>query len=67
VTCIANQGKTIGDKSPDNLHNKDAARYDAGKNQPLPLMRPVFMFMAMLILKVIIIYAMNVFDGISPG
>jgi hypothetical protein len=66
VTCIADQGKTIGDNSPKNLHNKDASRYDACKDQPLSLVRPVFVFMAMLVFPVIIIYAMNMFDGISP-
>ena len=66
VACIANQGKAIGDNPPDNLHDKNAACYGACQDQPFSFMRPVLVFMAMLIFDVIIVYAMNMFDGLSP-
>ena len=66
VTRIANQGKAIGDNPPYNLHDKNAACYSARQDQPFPFMRPVLMFVAMLVFDVIIVYAMDVFDGISP-
>ncbi len=66
VACIANQGKAIGDDSPDNLHDKNTACYSARQDQPFPFMRPVLMFMAMLIFDMVIVYAVNVFDGLSP-
>ena len=66
VTCIANQGETVGNNSSNNLHDKNTARYNAREDQPLPLMCPVLMFMSMLIFDMIIIYAMDVFDDVSP-
>ena len=66
MTCIANQGKTIGDNPPDNLHDKNTTCYSARQDESFSFMRPVLMFMAMLVFDVIIIYAMNVFDGFSP-
>jgi len=66
MTRIANQGKAIGDNPPNYLNDKNAACYGARQDQPFPFMRPVLMFMAMLIFDVIIVYAMDVFDGISP-
>ena len=66
MACIANQGKAIGDNPPDNLHDKNAACYSARQDQPFPFMRPVLMFVAMLVFDVIIVYAMNVFDVFSP-
>ena len=66
MACIANQVKAIGDNPPDNLHDKNSACYSARQDQPFPFMRPVLMFMSMLIFDVIIVYAMDVFDGLSP-
>ncbi len=66
VACIADQGKAIGDNPPDNLHDKNAACYSARQDQPFPFMRPVLVFVSMLIFDVIIVYAMDVFDGLSP-
>ena len=66
MTSIANQGKTIGDNPPNYLNDKNAACYSARQDQPFPFMRPVLMFVAMLVFDVIIIYAMDVFDGFSP-
>ena len=66
VACIANQGKAIGDNPPDNLHDKNTACYGARQDESFSFMRPVLMFMAMLIFDVIIVYAMDVFDGFSP-
>jgi hypothetical protein len=66
VACIANQGKAISDNSTDNLDDKNAACYCARQDEPFSFMRPVLMFMAMLIFDMIIVYAMNVFDGFSP-
>ena len=66
VACIANEGKAIGDDSPDNLHDKNAACYSARQDQSFPFMRPVLVFVAMLVFDVIIIYAVDVFDGFSP-
>ena len=66
VACITNQGKAIGYNPPDNLHDKNAACYSARQDQPFPFMRPVLMFVSMLVFDVIIVYAMNMFDGISP-
>jgi len=67
VACIANQGKAIGDNPPDNLHDKNTACYGARQDESFSFMRPVLMFMAMLIFDVIIVYAMDVFDGFSPA
>src|SRR3989304_8041719 len=66
MTCIANQGKTIGDNPPNYLNDKNAACYSARQDQPFPFMRPVLVFVSMLIFDVIIVYAMNMFDGFSP-
>ena len=66
VACIANQGKAIGDNPPDNLHDKNTACYGARQDQPFPFMRPVLVFMAMLVFDVVIVYAVNMFDDFSP-
>ncbi len=66
MACIANQSKAIGNNPPDNLNEKNAACYSARQDQPFPFMRPVLMFMAVLIFDVIIVYAVDVFDVFSP-
>jgi len=66
VACIANEGKAIGDDSPDNFDDKNTACYSARQDQPFPFMRSVLMFVAMLIFDMVIVYAMNVFDCFSP-
>ena len=66
MACIANEGKAIGDDSPNNLHDKNAACYSARQDESFSFMRPVLVFVAMLIFDVIIIYAVDVFDGFSP-
>lgn len=66
MTCIAYQGKAIGDKSSDNFYNKDATGNRTGQNEFLSFMSPILMFVAMFIFDVVIIYAMNVFDDMSP-
>ncbi len=65
MACIANQSKAIGNNPPDNLNEKNAACYSARQDESFSFMRPVLMFMAMLIFDVVIIYAVDVFDGIS--
>ena len=67
MAWIANQGMAVCDNPPEILHDKNAACYSARQDQPFPLMRPVLMFMTMLVFDVIIVYAMDVFDDLSPA
>ena len=66
VSCVANQGEAIRNNPPNKLHKKDTTGYDTGENQSLPFMRPVLMLTALLIFKMIIVYAMDMFDGFPP-
>ncbi|HHT9137856.1 MAG TPA: hypothetical protein ACFYEK_11520 [Candidatus Wunengus sp. YC60] len=66
VAGIADQGKAVGNNPPDNLHDKDTACYSARQDESFSFMRPVLMFMAVLVFDMIIVYAVDVFDGFSP-
>lgn len=63
---IANQGKTIGNDSTDYLNNKEGSCYSTCQDELLPFIGPEYVPMAVLIFHIIIIYAMDMFDGFSP-